>query len=103
MLPCCYGDAVVAQHVHTAVFCGLIGQPEITKFNCEIENDNKTSFYVICAVVFFGRGGVDIKQGNRWKRGMLPKSILSIKGRSCNQKILVNQDMTKKTTFYEKN
>ena len=43
------------------------------------------------------------KQGNRWKRGMLPKSLLSIKGRSCNQSLLVHQDMTKKTTFYEKN
>ena len=43
------------------------------------------------------------KQENRWKRGMLPKSLLSIKGRRCNQTLLVHQDMTKKTTFYEKN
>jgi len=34
---------------------------------------------------------------------MLPKSLLSIKGQSCNQTLLVHQDMTKKTTFYEKN
>ena len=33
---------------------------------------------------------------------MLPKSLLSIKGRSCNQTLLVHQDTTKKTTFYEK-
>ena len=30
------------------------------------------------------------QQGNRWKRGMLPKCLLSIKGRSCNQTPLVN-------------
>jgi len=42
------------------------------------------------------------RQGNRWKRGMLPKCLLSIKGRSCNQTLLVHQDMTKKNTFYEK-
>ena len=42
------------------------------------------------------------RQGNRWGQGMLPKSLLSIKGRSCNQTLLVYQDMTKKTTFYEK-
>ena len=34
---------------------------------------------------------------------MLPKYPLSIKGRTCNQTLLVHQDMTKKTTFYEKN
>jgi len=34
---------------------------------------------------------------------MLPKCLLSIKGRSSNQTVLVHQDMTKKTTFYEKN
>ena len=28
--------------------------------------------------------------------------ILSIKGRTCNPTPLVHQDMTKKTTFYEK-
>ena len=38
-----------------------------------------------------------LKQGNRWKRGMLPKCLLSIKGRSCNQTSLVHQDMTLKT------
>jgi len=43
------------------------------------------------------------KQGNSWKQEMLPKSLLSIKGRSCNQTPLVHQDMTKKTTFYENN
>jgi len=32
---------------------------------------------------------------------MLPKYLLSIKGRSCNQTPLVHQDMTKKNTFYE--
>jgi len=37
------------------------------------------------------------KQGYRWKRGMLPKSLLSIKGKSCIQTLLVHQDMTKKT------
>ena len=30
------------------------------------------------------------QQGNRWKRGMLPKCLLSIKGRSCNQTPPVN-------------
>ena len=29
--------------------------------------------------------------------------MLSIKGRTCNPSPLVHQDMTKKTTFYEKN
>jgi len=42
-------------------------------------------------------------QGICWKRGMLPKCLLSIKGRTCNQTLLVHQDMTKKTTFYKKN
>jgi len=28
--------------------------------------------------------------------------LLSIKGRNCNQTLLVNQDMAKKTTFYKK-
>jgi len=42
------------------------------------------------------------KQGNHWKRGMLPKCLLSIKGRSCNQTPPVHQDMPKKTTFYKK-
>lgn len=28
--PCCYGDDVATQHVHTVVFCGLTAQPEIT-------------------------------------------------------------------------
>jgi len=36
-----------------------------------------------------------IEQGNRWKRGMLPQNLLSIKGRSCNQTLLVHQDMDK--------
>jgi len=44
----------------------------------------------------------DSKQGNRWKQRMLPKCLLSIKGRTCNQAPLVHQDMTKKTTFNEK-
>ena len=39
------------------------------------------------------------KQENRWKRRMLPKWLLSIKGRTCNPTPLVHQDMTKKTTF----
>jgi len=43
-----------------------------------------------------------IIEGIRWKRGMLPKRLLSIKGRTCNQTLLVHQDMTKKTTFYER-
>jgi len=42
------------------------------------------------------------QQGNRWKQEMLPKSLLSIKGMSCNQTLLVHQDITKKTTFYER-
>jgi len=42
------------------------------------------------------------KQGICWKLGMLPKSLLSIKDRTCNQTLLVHQDMTTKTTFYEK-
>ena len=29
------------------------------------------------------------EQGNCWKRGMLPKCLLSIKGRSCHQTPLV--------------
>ena len=45
---------------------------------------------------------VSFIQGNRWKRGMLPKRLLSIIGRSCNQTSRVHQDMAKKTTFYEK-
>jgi len=40
------------------------------------------------------------KQENRWKRRMLPKWILSIKGRTCNPTPLVHQDMIKKTTFF---
>ena len=39
-------------------------------------------------------------QGNSWK-GSEECSPISIKGRSCNQKPLVNEDMTKKTIFYE--
>jgi len=31
-------------------------------------------------------------QGNRWKRGMLPKWLLSIKGKSYNQTLLVHKD-----------
>ena len=34
---------------------------------------------------------------------MLPKWLLSIKGRTRNPTPLVHQDMTKKTIFYEKN
>jgi len=34
---------------------------------------------------------------------MLPKCILSLKGRSCNKKTLVHQDMTKKTPFMKSN
>ena len=33
---------------------------------------------------------------------MLPKWLLSINGRTCNPTPFVHQDMTKKTTFYEK-
>jgi len=33
---------------------------------------------------------------------MLPKCKLSIKGRTCNPTPLVHQDITNKTTFYEK-
>ena len=40
------------------------------------------------------------RQENRWKRRILPKWLLSIKGRTCNPTPLVQQDMTKKTTFY---
>ena len=43
-----------------------------------------------------------IEQENPWKRRMLPKWLLSIKGRTCNPTPLVHQDITKKTTFYEK-
>ena len=39
----------------------------------------------------------------RWRLGMLPKCMLSIKGRTCYQTLLVHQYMTKKTTFNEKN
>jgi len=39
-----------------------------------------------------------IKQENRWKRRMLPKWLLSIKGRTCNPTPLVHD----KKTFYEK-
>ena len=34
---------------------------------------------------------------------MLTDCILSMKGSTCNQTLLVYQDMTKKTTFYERN
>ena len=60
-------------------------------------------FNISCHTVPSITVNITKKQGNRWKRGMLPKSILSIKGRSCNQTLLVYQDMTKKNTFYEKN
>jgi len=43
-----------------------------------------------------------VKQGNRWKRGMLPKCLLSIKGRASNQTPHEHQGMTTRTTFYEK-
>jgi len=43
------------------------------------------------------------KQGIRWKRGMLSKSLLSIKCRTCNQTLLVHLDMTKKAPFMKKN
>jgi len=33
---------------------------------------------------------------------MLPKWLLSIKGRTCNSTSLVHKDVTKKITFYEK-
>jgi len=36
------------------------------------------------------------KQENRWKRRMLHKWLMSIKGRTCNPTPLVHQDMTKK-------
>jgi len=34
---------------------------------------------------------------------IMKQKLLSIKGRTCNQTLLVHQDMTRKTTFYEKN
>ena len=43
------------------------------------------------------------RQGIRWKLELLPKCLLFIKGRTCNQTLHVHQDMTKKTTFYENN
>jgi len=46
---------------------------------------------------------IELKQGIRWKRGMLPKCLLSTEGRTCKQTPLVHQGMTKKTTFYENN
>jgi len=52
--------------------------------------------------LFFSNSTDQLKQGIHWKRKMLPKCLLSIKGRTCNQTLLVHQDMTKKTTFYEK-
>ena len=53
--------------------------------------------------IFMGMSFLSIpKQGNRRKRGMLPKCLLSIKGRSSNQTLLVHQDMTKKVTFWIK-
>jgi len=42
------------------------------------------------------------EQKNRWNQGMLPKCLLSIKGRSCSQAPLAHQYMTKNTIFYEK-
>ena len=48
-------------------------------------------------------GVCSVQQGNRWKRGILPKSLLSIKGRSCNKTLPVYQYLTKKPTLYEKN
>ena len=44
-----------------------------------------------------------IKEENRWKRRMLPKWLLSIKGRTCNPTPLVHQYITKKSTFYKNN
>ena len=37
--------------------------------------------------------------GIRWKRGMFPRCLLSHKGRTCNQTLLVHQDMTKNPPF----
>jgi len=39
---------------------------------------------------------------NRWKRSMLPKWLLSIKVRTCNQTPLVHQDRQRKQPFYKK-
>ena len=45
---------------------------------------------------------IKLKQENRWKRRMLDKWLLSIKGKTCNPTPLVHQDMIKKATFYLK-
>ena len=37
-----------------------------------------------------------------WKQKMLPKWLLSIKGRTCYPTPLVHLDMTQKTTIYVK-
>jgi len=42
------------------------------------------------------------EQENRWKPGMLPKCLLSVKGRTFNATPLVHKDMIKKTNFYGK-
>ena len=42
------------------------------------------------------------QQENCWKRRMLPKWLLSIRGRTCNPTPLVHQDMTKKTNILKK-
>ena len=39
---------------------------------------------------------------SRLKRGMLPKWILSIKGKTCYPKLLVHQDMTRNQPFMKK-
>ena len=62
----------------------------------------KFHFNLGCTFQDMTRTCIHIKQGNHWKRRMLPKCLLFIKGRSCNQTPLVHQDMAKKTTFYEK-
>ena len=48
--------------------------------------------YISSAVFIIGGEPVEagLRQGNCWKRGMLCKCLLSIKGRSCNQTPLVN-------------
>ena len=40
---------------------------------------------------------------NRWKQGMLPKYLLSIKGRSCNQTQLYTKTWERKPPFMKSN
>ena len=50
-----------------------------------------------------GGGGCNNNKEIAGSEECSPNGVLSIKGRTCNQSLLVHQHMTKKTTFHEKN